>query len=391
MSQAAILEQPIEVPPAVAEPHGGEDSFRRDRLLASLTLIAGLGVLFAMPFALQAGRVFFLPVTAATIIAVALVPLLEGLQNRRVPSGMAALICVLLFVAVVNVALAAIVVPASEWVTLLPQRLTRIQSNIAPLLDLFQSLQHFVDRIVKRLATGPVGRPATPAVAPPNSVLQLLATSAPSVLIEMFYALLLVFFFLAGWTRLKRRTITSRTSIAGAVTTARVLRDVVSATSSYLGTITLVNIVLGLIVAAALWLIGMPSPLMWGGIVTILNYIPYLGPIFAAVLLTLGGLMSFTEIWWAFTPALIMVGLHMVEANAITPMLVGRRVKINPLLILISISFWGWVWGPLGALLATPLLIIIQRVIGAAGVPDITGFLFEEGMLTHITEPETAP
>ncbi len=92
----------------------------------------------------------------------------------------------------------------------LPQRISRIQSNIAPVLDLFHSLQQFVDKIVKRLANGPVGRPATAAVAPPNSVLPLMTTSAPSVLIEMFYALLLVFFFLAGWTRLKRRTITSR-------------------------------------------------------------------------------------------------------------------------------------------------------------------------------------
>ena len=276
MSEAAHLEQPIE-PAPVAEVHSDDESRTRDRLLASLTLIAGLGLLFAMPFALQEGRVFFLPVTAAIVVAIALVPLLESLQNRRVPSGLAALICVLLFVAVVNVALAAIVVPASEWVTLLPQRLSRIQSNIAPVLDLFKSLQHFVDSIVKRLASGPVARAATPAVAPPNSVLALLATSAPSVLIEMFYALLLVFFFLAGWTRLKRKTITSRTSIAGAVTTARVLRDVVSATSSYLGTITMVNMTLGLIVAAAMWSIGMGSPLMWGGLVTILNYIPISG------------------------------------------------------------------------------------------------------------------
>jgi predicted PurR-regulated permease PerM len=390
LSEAAHLEKPIEATPIV-ESHPEGETQTRDRLLASLTLMAGIGLLFGVPFALQAGRVFFLPVTAAIIVAIALVPLLESLQNRRVPSGLAALICVLLFIAVVNVALAAIVVPASEWVTLLPQRLSRIQTNIAPVLDLFQSLQHFVDKIVKRLASGPVGRPEAPSVAPPNSVLALLATSAPSVLIEMFYALLLVFFFLAGWTRLKRKTITSRTSIAGAVTTARVLRDVVSATSSYLGTITMVNMILGLIVAGALWAIGLPSPLMWGGLVTILNYIPYLGPIFAAVLLTLGGLMSFTDIWWAFTPPAIMIGLHLVEANAITPMLVGRRVKINPLLILISISFWGWVWGPLGALLATPLLIIIQRVVAAAGVPDITGFLFEDGTLTHVTEHDSAP
>ena len=358
---------------------------RRDRLLASLTLIAVLGLLLGLPYALSAGREFFLPVTAATIVAIALVPLLEALERRRLPSPLAALVCVVLFLGAFNIALAAIFVPASEWVTMLPQRLMRIQTNIAPVIDLFKSLQHFTDDIVKRVVTAPAasaGQAAAPAPAP-SSILELLATSAPAALIEMFYALLLVFFLLAGWTRLKHRTITSRGSFSGAMTTARVIRDVVGATSSYLGTITLINFSLGLIVAFVLWAIGMPSPLMWGGIVAFLNYIPYLGPIFAAVLLTLGGLMSFTDVRLAFLPAVLMVCLHLIEANAFTPFVVGRKLTINPVLILISISFWSWVWGPTGALLAVPLLIIIQTVAAAAGKPDIAGFLFEEGTLTR--------
>jgi predicted PurR-regulated permease PerM len=93
--------------------------------------------------------------------------------------------------------------------------------------------------------------------------------------------------------------------------------------------------------------------------------------------------MTFPDIWVALLPAAIMIGAHLLEANAITPFIVGHRLTINPIMILISLSFWGWVWGTPGALLAVPLLIIIQTVIGAAGKPDIAGFLFEHGTLTQ--------
>ena len=151
--------------------------------------------------------------------------------------------------------------------------------------------------------------------------------------------------------------------------------------SAYLGTITVINLALGSIVALALWMIGMPYPLMWGGIVALLNYVPYFGPIVAALLLAVGGLMIFTDIWVALLPAVIMLLCHLLEANAVTPFIVGHRLTISPVAILISLSFWGWVWGTPGALLAVPLLIIIQTVIGAAGKPDIAGFLFEHGTL----------
>ena len=355
---------------------------RRDRLLAALTLMIGAGLFLALPFALRAGSPFFLPLTAAIVIAIALVPVLEWLERHRVPAPLASLICVLLFLVAANAALASIVVPAWGWLSILPERIDNIQSNVKPLIDFYANLESFVNKTIQDLAASRPIRPAeTAAESPPRSILELAATSAPAAFIEMFFAILVIFFFLSGWTRLRRRAITSRTSFGGAMATARVIQDVVDDTSAYLGTITAINVTLGLLVAGALWLIGMPSPLMWGGIVTLLNYIPYLGPIFAALLLALGGLMTYQDVWTALLPAGIMVAFHLIEANVVTPLIVGRRLTINPIMILISLSFWGWVWGTPGALLAVPLLIIIQTVLNAAGKPDIAGFLFEHGTL----------
>ena len=342
-------------------------AMRRDRLLAALTLTAGVGLMLGLPFALKAGAEFFLPLTAALVIAVALVPVLEWLERRRVPSSLAALFCVLLFLIAANVALAAIIVPATDFFRLLPTRIDRIQDNLQPLLEIYSNLERYANRTLRQIASTPVRQPQTAAVAPPGSILELAATSAPAVIIQFFFAILVVFFFLSGWTGMRRRTITNRASFNGAMATARVIQDVVDDVSAYLGTITFINIALGLIVALALYLIGMPYPLMWGGIVALLNYVPYFGPVIAALLLAIGGLMTFTDIWLALLPPAIMVGLHLVEANAITPLIVGHRLTISPVLILVSLSFWGWVWGTSGALLAVPLLIILQTVLGAAG------------------------
>jgi predicted PurR-regulated permease PerM len=355
---------------------------RRDRLLASIALTSGIGLVIALPFALRAGAEFFLPLTAALVVAIALVPLLEWMERRGLPSGLAALLAMIGFLLVANTALVLIVVPATDWFRILPQRLPQIQANLAPLIDFYANLQRFVDETVQMLATGPVAAAQTAAVDAPRSLLQFAAMSAPSAIIQMVFALLIIYFFLAGWTRLRRRTINSRGSFDGAMAVARVIQNVVDATSAYVITIAVINLCLGMAVALALWLIGMPSPFMWGGIVALLNFVPYFGPMLAAALLGLGGLMVFDDVYVALLPAALQVGFHLVEANAITPMLLGRRLTMNPLLILVSLAFWGWVWGTPGALLGVPLLIIIQTVVAAAGTPDIAGFLFEQGTLT---------
>jgi predicted PurR-regulated permease PerM len=376
-----------------AEPHAAEtetSAYRRDRLLAAMTLIAGAGLALALPFALRAGAEFFLPVTTALVIAIALVPMLEWLERRGLPSALAALLCVLVFLGVANIAVASILLPAAEWVRLLPERIGRVRDTLAPLMHVYSQFQRFVDGLVRQFSVAHHAT-RTVTVEPPNSLVGMVVSSAPAAAIQMLFAILVVFFFLAGWSRMRKHTITNRTSFGGAMTTARAIQQMVDATSTYLGTITLVNISLGLVVSLVLWLLGMPTPLMWGGIVALFNYVPYLGPIASALLLALGGLMTFNQPWYAFLPPVCFIGLHLVEANVITPSLVGRRLTINPLLILLSLSFWAWVWGTTGALLAVPLLIIVKTVLDAAGRPDIAGFLFEEGTLTGPAPDEAGP
>jgi predicted PurR-regulated permease PerM len=362
------------------------DDFRRDRLLAAMALTFGASFCLGLPFALKAGAEFFLPLTAAIVISIALVPLLEWLERHGLPSSLAAFVSLAGFVAIINAALAIIVLPATGWFARIPESIPRIQSNLAPLIDFYSSLQKFVDRTLTSVATGTEATAQAVAAQAPASVVDYFISAAPAAAIQLFFAVLVIFFFLAGWTRLRRGTIRRRGSFDGAMQTARVIQNVVDATADYLATITMINAILGFVVSLLLWALGMPSPFMWGGIVSICNFVPYLGPIVAATLLALGGLMTFDAVGFALLPALIFIGVHLVEANLVTPLVLGKRLTINPLLILVSLSFWGWVWGTPGALLAVPLLLILQTVLASTGTPDLAGFLFEHGTLTTAEE-----
>ena len=219
-----------------------------------------------------------------------------------------------------NAAVAAIVFPATEWVRLLPQRIGRIRETLGPLFDIYADLEAFIDDVVRQFGRAPGVATQTVTVETPNSLLQIIATSAPfggdpDVLRG---AGDLSSSSPAGRGCASARS-PRRASFDGAMTTARVIQQVVDATSTYLGTITIVNIGMGAVVALILYLLGMPTPLMWGGIVAVLNFIPYLGPIASALLLALGGLMTFPDPWYALLPALAFVGIHLVEANIVTP------------------------------------------------------------------------
>src|SRR3982750_3024409 len=360
---------------------------KRDRLLASLTLIAGLGMIVALPFALRAGAEFFMPVTAALVVAIALVPMLEWFERRGIPSRAAAALCLVIFLLLARFAIGSIVIPASDWVAQVPTKISKVRHALEPIFDLYKNLDRWIDRATAQIAVGPRPSGRTVSVEQPHSVSTLLISSAPHLLIQLFFSLLVIFFFLAGWTAMRKKTIVSRGSFEGALTTARVIQQVVDATSTYLGTITLINVGLGALTAFILWRLQMPSPIMWGGIVAVLNYIPYLGPIASALFLFLGGLMIYPDVWGALAPPAAFICFHLVEANFFPPMVVGHRLTISPLAILISLSFWAWVWGTTGALLAVPLLIIMKTIFSAAGTPDIAGFLFEHGTLTHVGDP----
>src|SRR3954451_14339411 len=157
---------------------------KRDRLLASLTLIAGIAVVVALPFALRAGAEFFMPVTAALVIAIALVPLLEWFERRGMPSKPAAGLCVLIFLMIAIFAIGSIVVPASDWVAQIPTKIGKVRVALEPILDIYKNLDKFIGRITTQVQLNQASHARTVTIEQPNSLMGLLATSAPHLLIQ---------------------------------------------------------------------------------------------------------------------------------------------------------------------------------------------------------------
>src|SRR3954471_9377123 len=124
---------------------------KRDRLLASLTLIAGIGLIVALPFALRGGAEFFMPVTAALVVAIALVPLLEWFERRGVPSRLSAGLCVIIFLAAAVFVIGSIVVPATDWIAMVPHRITKVRAALQPVLELYQNLDRFITRTAAQI------------------------------------------------------------------------------------------------------------------------------------------------------------------------------------------------------------------------------------------------
>jgi predicted PurR-regulated permease PerM len=142
--------------------------------------------------------------------------------------------------------------------------------------------------------------------------------------------------------------------------------------------VTLINTGVGLVVALGAWLLGLNAPIMWGGLAAMLNFLPYIGPMAMIAILGLFGLGTADTMLLGLVPALCFLGLHTIESNVITPAILGARFTMNPVLILIALSYFSWIWGVPGALRSVPILLTLTAVIDHLGHPNLLGFLFGE-------------
>ena len=355
---------------------------RRDRLLSALNISMASALLLALPFALQAGSVFFLPLVTGLTFGLMLAPLQERLERLLHPTVAAVLNLglLLLFIGVISYI---IVMPALAWLNELPGRLPNVRENIAPIIDMFDTVDESVDRLSEGLGVEGAAREAPPAdmIGAPASVVDAIATAAPGALLQTFFALLIIVFFLATYTRIRRSLVAGARTRAGAVTAHQLLSDVASDTGRYVGTITVINIILGVSVTLAFWALGVETPYMWGGLAGLLNFVPYVGPVVFFFLAALGGMATQPDWISGMVPAAVYLAINIMEAYILTPAILGRRFLINPLLIMIALSFWGWVWGAMGALLSVPLLIITRSLVARVGGPNFVGFLLDQTTL----------
>jgi predicted PurR-regulated permease PerM len=359
----------------------------RARLQSGILLVLMLGLFLALPFVLSIGSVVFRPPVCAIVLSIVLSPLADRLVRLGLPNMLASLLAIVaLFVGIV-IALTVILQPAYDMVDQVPQMARVVSQRFAELRSNFAWLNDF-NRQLARLT----GHSAREVVLASPSVIEQVAFATPSVVLELLITILMTFFMIESRIRMKRRLLIERHSFDASVRIARVMRDVQDRVASYLFTVSQINFGLGLIVGGGAFAFGLTAPIMWGGLAFAFNFLPYVGPLFMVALLALVGLGTASTVVLGLLPALAFLSLHAVESNVVTPSILGARFTINPVSILLSISYFTWIWGVLGALLSVPILLTISALLENLGRPNLIGFLFGEPLFQEAeTGPEDGP
>jgi len=373
-------------PPAVVKPRPSRRmAFAEQelRLISALVLLLGLGLFLALPFVLSIGSVVFLPLVTAILLTILLSPLADKLSSIGLPNILASLGSLLFFLAIVIAALALVLQPAVSMIDSLPQMTRQMGERFAQLRDEFEWLA-VVNRQLAMLM-GQSGNREVVLASP--SVLEQLAFATPSVLIETLLTFLMAFFMIEARVRLRSHLLHDRMHKGASLKAAHVLREVQDRVAAYILTVGWINAGVGVIVATGAWLMGVEAPVMWGGLAAILNFLPYIGPLLMTGLLALFGIGTAETAVLGLIPAAAYVGLHTVESNIFTPSILGARFTMNPVLILIALSYFSWIWGVFGALLSVPILLTLTAFFDHVGKPNLVGFIFGEPLFaTNLME-----
>ena len=327
----------------------------------SLGTLAVLAVVYTLYFAAS----ILLPFVLAIVLYLLLSPLMRILTKRlRLPRALAALGLILgLFVLVGGVG-AAISVPASYWVGRAPEAVPRLEQKLSFLQGPINYMQQGYQKLSEKMggSSEAQGSSSTPGLSSLTSLGGSVLSGAKTMLGDGFTILLLLFFFLSAGDSLLRRLVEVLPTLEDKKRAVEIASEIEENVAGYLATITVMNLLVGAVNGLQVWLLGMPDPLLFGTLAFLLNYIPILGPMTGVALFFVVGLFTFDNSLFAFVPAGIYLAIHVLEGETVTPMLLARRLTLNPVLVIVSLFFWDWLWGVPGALLSVPLLAVAKIV-----------------------------
>ena len=349
------------------------------RLISALVVLIGFGLFLALPFVLSIGSVVFLPVVTAVILTVLLSPLADKLNGWGVPNALASLVALLIFLAVLMAILALIFQPAVALFEGFPALFDQVGQRFVQLRDEFAWIGQLNEQLTELFAREG-GREVVLATP---TMLEEIAFATPTIVVEVVLTLLMAYFMIEARLRLRQRLLLGRTSFGASIKAARVLREVQDRVAAYILTVGLINALVGVVVAFGAWVLGLEAPIMWGGLAALLNFLPYIGPTIMVFLLALFGIGTSETLFFGLVPAAAYLALHTVEANVLTPSVLGARFTMNPVLILIALSYFTWIWGVFGALLSVPILLMLTALFDHVGRPNLIGFIFGEPLFAN--------
>ena len=321
-------------------------------------------LLLAMFYTLYIGREFFLPLTIAIFLNFLLTPAVRWLKGFGIPPPVGAGVMLLLFLGLTAVGIWRVWNPAMDWLERAPRNFAQVEDELRSLREPVEAIREAGDQ-VEALARGDEGnrRQQPPAESQQQRGLSdQILDSATQFVAGGAISLFLLYFLLALDDLFLRKLSSVLPTIKQRRKAVRIARATEHDLSAYVAIRTLVNIGFGAAVGVALWLVGMPNPVLWGIMAALLNYIPYLGGLIGYIIVGFVALTEFETSGQALLAPGVYFLLNIIEGNFITPSVLGRRLTVNPVMILVWLIFWGWIWGIPGALLAIPLLTMTKIV-----------------------------
>jgi len=313
--------------------------------------------LVAAVHVLMIARVILVPVVIAVLLAFLFRPPIRGLRRAGVPAPLAALLVLATLLALLGGGVYRLAGPAGSWLTAAPTTLRQVEQRVRTLREPVEDIRAAAGKL-ESLAAGPGPHPE-PVVVSDGSLADAVFSQTGTLLAGTAITFALLFFLLAAGDRLTARI---AALLPDGGDGAALVADIEHKLSGYLVAVALINAALGASVGLAAYLLGLPNPLLWAVLAALLNFIPYLGPMLGIGILAMVGLVTFAEPARALLPALAYFGLDVIEAYVVTPLVLGRRLALNPIAVLLGVIGWGWVWGVPGALLAVPLLVTLKIV-----------------------------
>ena len=308
---------------------------------------------------LSLGQVILAPITLAVVVGMMFGPLADFLEHRGIKPALSAAVVVLVLLLLIGIAAALFVGPFSEWVQRGPVLWEKLQSQLTSLKQPLESLSAIQEQLKSVMG----GDTAVTVQVQDGGPVANIAFMAPSLLAEMLLFLAGLYFFLATRHHLRFSILSLFFSRRLRWRVAHVFHDVELKVSKFLVTATVINLGVGIATAAATFAIGLPSPLLWGALAFIMNFIPYVGQAVMFVILFAVGLGTQSSIVGIILPVIAYGAINLTADQVIFPHLVGRALTLNPFIIFVSIAFWLWLWGPVGGLIAVPSLLVLQSLI----------------------------
>lgn len=298
---------------------------------------------------LDLARAVVLPIVSAAMVGTMLGPLGRLAARRRVPAWVFALAAVGFFLLLAQVIAAMVMAPLIDWIGRMPELAGTLRSKLEAIergIAMFQSLQSVFGHVNSGLSID---------IA---ALLQPTVAFLTPTIGELLIFLTTLFFVLLDRADLRKAIILLFEEQDDRLRVIRIMNDLERHLSRYIGTVTVINLAIGVITTLGAWAVGLPNPVVFGALAYVCNYVPYIGPAVVVVVLFAAGLVSFPSLAHASLAPLLFVGLATIEGHLVTPNIVGRRLTLSPLAVFLSLAFWTWLWGPVGAFLSVPFLIL---------------------------------